>query len=282
MVENVHPISKLIAEKRFIITVEVNPPNNSNIEEFKSEISMIKEYVDGVNITDMPGANLRMSSWAAGVWAIRWGVNPIVQYTCRDRNSLALKGDIYGLESLGVRNILILGGDPAHIGDHPKAKVVYDFNPVSFIDWVTNSTSLCVGAAMNPGNPNQKQEIEKSVAKVKAGANFFQTQAVYEADKFNEFISLVREEISVPIIAGIIPLRSEKMARFMNENIPGISVPNALIDRISNARDKVACGLDIAWEIIEQIKEMCQGIHIMPIRSVKTVLPLLKRLRGEV
>ncbi len=281
MLEGVSPIDELVGKKGFVVTVEVNPPSNADIEEFKEEVSVVKEYVDAVNVTDMPGANLRMSPWSAGLWAVRWGVNPIVQYTCRDRNALALKGDIYGIESLGVRNILVLGGDPAHIGDHPNAKVVYDFDPVSFIDWVSNHTSLCVGAAMNPGSRDWKLEMQKSLAKVKSGARFFQTQAVYEPDKFREFVSLLRKDISVPIIAGIIPLRSEKMAKFMNENIPGIDVPDSLIERISDARDKIACGLDISWEIIEQIKEVCQGIHIMPIRSVKTILPLLKRLREE-
>ncbi len=281
MESNRKSIQELIEEKGFVFTIEVNPPPGSDIGEFETEIELVREYVDAVNITDMPGSNLKMSSWAGGLWALQLGGNPIVQYTCRDRNQLALKGDVYGLESFGVKNILVIGGDHPRVGDHPRAKVVYDFDTVSFINWISSHTGLCVGAAMNPGAHDWNKEREKILAKVNAGARFFQTQAVYEVEKFRDFLCFVKEVVSVPVIVGIIPLRSEKMARFMNENIPGIFVPEPIIERISKAEDKIACGMEIAWEIIEEVKDLCQGVHIMPIRSVRPILPLIKRL-GEI
>ncbi len=269
-----------LARDKFLITVELNPPACSRVDSLLADFRKVKDLVDAVNITDMPGANLKMSSWGAGLWVMREGGNPIVQYTCRDRNRLALKGDVLALESFGIDNLLVLGGDPPRIGDHPEAKVVYDFDTVGFMRWISENTSICVGGAVNPGAEDFSVEREKVKAKIDAGARFFQTQAVYDKEAFFSFMDRVQELRSVPVIVGIIPLRSEKMALFMNENIPGIKVPDEIISRISSAEDKVKCGIEIALEIINQIKGYCDGIHIMPIRSVDTAVALIERLKG--
>ena len=271
-------ISDIARQKDFLITLEINPVKGSSAEELIKEFSLVKGKVDAVNITDMPGANLKMSPWAAGLLALKSGLIPIVQYTCRDRNELAIKGDVYGLESFGVENMLILGGDPPQMGDHPGASAVFDMDTVSFIRWISGNTNICVGAAANPGADNLEVEYSKMEAKISAGARFFQTQAVYDVDRFAEFMEKA-SAFGVPIIAGIIPLRSENMARFMNENIPGINVPEELIERITKADDRIKCGQQIALEIIDAIRPLCNGVHIMPIKSIEIALPIIEQIR---
>ncbi len=273
-------IFDLARQKDFLITLEINPVRGVEIEQMTREFSLVKGKVDAVNITDMPGANLKMSPWAAGLWALRCGVNPIVQYTCRDRNELAIKGDVYGLASFGIENMLILGGDPAHIGDHPGATAVFDMDTVSLIRWISENTEICVGAAANPGADDMDVEFAKMKAKADAGARFFQTQAVYEPDRFERFAERAKD-LGLPILAGIIPLRSERMALYMNEHIPGIYVPEEMIQRIASAEDKIACGQEIAFEIIKAIKPLCDGIHLMPIRQIETALPIIDRVLGS-
>ena len=272
-------VSDILRQKNFIITLEINPPSGADIYELEKEFSLVKGKVDAVNITDMPGANLKMSPWAAGLWAVKFGLNPIVQYTCRDRNELAIKGDIFGLASFQIENVLVLGGDPTHIGDHPGASPVFDLDTVSFIRWISENTEMCVGAAVNPGAEDISVELSKMEAKLDAGARFFQTQAVYEPDKFERFMEKAKK-LGAPVIAGIIPLRSEKMALFMNENIPGIYVPEDMIRRIATAEDKIACGQEIALEIIDRIRPLCNGVHIMPIKRIDTALPIIDRVIG--
>ncbi len=270
-------IDKLTKLKRFIVTFEVTPPAGTDVKEMLAEFREIKDKVDAVNITDMPGANLKMSPWAGGLWAMKEGITPIVQYTCRDRNVLALKGDILGLASFGIENMLILGGDSPSTGDHSWATAVYDMDTISLICWISENTNICVGAAVNPGADDINKEIEKMSRKIEAGAKFFQTQAIYEPERFAEFVEKVKH-FDVPIIAGIIPLRSEKMAYFMNENIPGINVPLELINRMEGATDKLNCGYEIALEIIEKIRPFCSGVHIMPIKFSKIIPDLLSSI----
>lgn len=279
----VKSIAELSKERPFLVTVEINPPASSDVAGFLEEVKSVADRADAVNITDMPGANLKMSPWGAGLWALRSGANPIVQYTCRDRNRLALKGDAYALESFGVRNVLVLGGDPPNIGNEPSAKAVYDMDTVSFIGWISENTSLCVGAAVNPGAEDLEVEKQKCLAKASAGARFFQTQAVYTKEVFLRFLDKVGD-LGVPILVGIIPLRSEKMARFMNANIPGIEVPEWMIEeigRLNSPEDKIKYGIDQALRLIEDLRPYCAGVHLMPIKGVRLVLPILETLKGE-
>ncbi len=279
----VKSIEELSKERPFLVTLEVNPPGSSDVSAFLDEVKAVAGWADAVNITDMPGANLKMSPWGAGLWALRSGANPIVQYTCRDRNRLALKGDVYALESFGIRNVLVLGGDPPDMGTEPEAKAVYDLDTVSFIGWISKNTSLCVGAATNPGAEDLEVERQKCLAKVSAGARFFQTQAVYTKEVFLRFLDKVGD-LGLPILVGIIPLRSERMARFMNANIPGIEVPGWMIDeieRLDNPQDKIKYGIDQALRLIEDLRPFCAGVHLMPIKGVRLVLPILEALRGE-
>jgi 5,10-methylenetetrahydrofolate reductase len=216
------------------------------------------------------------------------GFEPIVQFTCRDRNRLALQSDALTCASLGMHNILCLGGDPPTIGDHPDTKPVFDLDVVNLIKALKGLTEgkdlsgntldgapeLFIGAAATPDAKNIEVELQKFEAKVRAGAGFFQTQAVFNPNVFENFMRKV-EGFKVPILAGIIILKSVKMAKYMNENIPGINVPENMIKELESAKKQSPPkGVDIAKRLIKEIRPLCQGIHIMALGWDKYI-PLL-------
>ncbi len=271
-------LTEIIKNKGKAFTVEFNPPKGWEIESEIGGLYKIKRYVDAVNVTDMPGANLKMSSWAAAISLKQKGFNPIVQYTCRDRNKLALIGDMYGLKAFDIHNMLILGGDPIHIGDEPQAKMVYDLGTIDLIKSAHDYLEgMCIGAAANPGAENLDKEIDRMKQKIDAGAMFFQTQAVFEPHAFERFMERAGK-LGVPILAGIIPLHSVKMAVFMNEHIPGIYVPDELLERVRSADDPVKCGREIAIEISKGIIELCDGLHFMPIKYLEVMGEIFRGL----
>jgi methylenetetrahydrofolate reductase (NADPH) len=216
------------------------------------------------------------------------GIEPIYQLTCRDRNRLALQSDLLSASVLGIENVLILTGDYPTLGDHPEAKPVFDLGSVQLIEVakalesgkdmkgnaLKGSPRFCIGAVVNPGADPLEPEIMKMEKKVRAGAQFFQTQAVYDIDLFKRFLDSSRN-IKVPILAGIVLLKSANMARFMNKNVAGVFVPEALIKEMEDASDRAAKSIEIAARLIKQLKPLCQGIHIMSIgwdRKVPAVL----------
>ena len=221
---------------------------------------------------------MAMAPMAVSHLLIDQGVEPIMQITSRDRNRIAIQADLLGAWALGVRNIAFMGGDPPKNGDHPDAKGVFDVVSSSIItaaagmrrgtDMAGNaldgSPDFCIGAVVNPGAGNLDAEIERMIQKLEAGATFFQTQAVYDPGTFERFASRI-DSLDVHLLAGIIPVKSPKMAAYMNENVPGIEVPDALIRKIADATDRAATSSEISASIISEIRPMCRGVHVMAI-----------------
>jgi 5,10-methylenetetrahydrofolate reductase len=279
---------------KFVVTAEVGPPKGTDVEEMIHHIELLKGKVDAVNFTDNQSAVMRMNSLAGCKIALEHGVEPILQMTCRDRNRIGLQSDLLGAYALGVRNVLCMTGDHVSAGDHKGAKPVYDVESVqllSIVDSLNNgkdmsgndlkgATEFFQGAVVTPeANPLEPQLI-KFEKKVKAGARFFQTQAVYDIEKFKEFMKYARK-FSVKIIAGLVVLKSAGMARFLNNFVPGIKVPEELIEELKAAGKEKALdtGLDICARHIKQLKDegICDGVHIMAIGMEDKVPEILER-----
>ena len=267
-----------LASGKFVITSEIGPPKGVDIEEMKRNAELLKGRIDAANITDQQSSVMRLGSLAGCCLLKQWGLEPVFQMTCRDRNRLALQSDLLSAYVLGIENVLCLTGDHVSLGDHPEAKPVFDLDSVSLLQVVKKleqghdlagkelkgSPRFFVGASVTPGADPMEPQIIKMEKKVKAGAQFFQTQAMYEPKKFEEFMKYVKH-LNVPVFVGIVVLRSAAMARFMNKNVAGIFVPESLINEIDKAESKAKKGIEIAARLIKEMKDMCQGVHIMAI-----------------
>ena len=276
---------------KFIVTTEIGPLKGTDITEIEELAGLLRGRVDAANVTDQQSSVMRLGSMAVGHLLKDMGLDPVLQMTCRDRNRLALQSDLLSAYVLGIDNVLALTGDLPALGDHPQAKQVYDLDSVQLL-WaiqrlnegydttgneLTGKTDFCAGAVVTPGTDTEaKRELQiiKMEKKIAMGARFFQTQAVYDPDEFAGFMKTV-EKFKVPVLAGIIPLKSAGMARFMSKNVAGVSVPETQIDRMAKAEDKAATGIAIAADLIKNLKGMCQGVHIMAIGWEKKVPQLL-------
>mgnify|MGYP001615663648 CR=1 FL=1 len=273
---------------KFIVTSEIGPPKGTDISQMLEDAELIKNRVDAVNVTDLQSSILRLGSLAVCHLLKDKGIEPILQMTCRDRNRLALQSDLLSAAVLGIENVLVLTGDYPSAGDHPEAKPVFDLGSVELLDAVKNlqagfdmkgnllkgAPKFCVGAVVNPCADPLEPEIIKMEKKIEAGALFFQTQAVYDIELFKRFLD-TSKHLNTTILAGIVLLKSAGMARYMNENVAGVFVPEDLIKEIEDASDKSAKAIEIAARLIKELKPLCQGIHIMPIgwnRKVPLVL----------
>ena len=247
--------------------------------------------VDAANVTDQQSSVMRLGSLATCHLLKEDGLDPVFQVTCRDRNRLALQSDLLSAWVLGIENVLAITGDLPALGDHPQAKPVYDIDSVQLLwaikrlnegyDMVENELkgkpNFFPGAVVNPGADTEaafELQLIKMEKKIGVGAKFFQTQAIFNVDTFAKFMKRV-EGFNIPILAGIIPLKSAGMARFMNKNVAGVSVPEELIDQMSKTEDKVQTGIEIAANLIKELKGMCHGVHIMPIGWEKRVPAIL-------
>jgi len=285
-------LQESLASGKFVATSEIGPPKGTNIQEMLHDAELLRGRVDGINVTDLQSSVMRLGSLAVCHLLKEKGLEPIFQMTCRDRNRLALQADLLSASVLGIRNVLALTGDYASLGDHPQAKPVFDLDSVSLIgvikkleagtDMVGNPLNgvpkFFVGAVVNPGGNPLEAQIIKMEKKIKAGASFFQTQAVYDVGAFEKFMRRVAP-FKIPVLAGIILLKSAGMARFMNKNVAGVFVPEPLIQRMAKAEDRVKTSIEIAAELIKDLKGMCQGVHIMPIgweSKVPAVLDVAK------
>ena len=262
----------------FVVTSELTPPKGTSLESLLGRARALSRHVDAFNVTDSHAARMAMAPMAVSHLLIDQGVEPIMQITSRDRNRIAIQADLLGAWALGVRNIAFMGGDPPRNGDHPDAKGVFDVVSSSIIaaargmsrgtDMAGNALDgtpdFCIGAVVNPGAGDLDAEIERMIQKREAGATFFQTQAVYDPGAFERFVDRI-DTLDVHLLAGIIPVKSPKMAAYMNENVPGIDVPDALIRRIADARDRAATSSEISASIISDIRPMCRGVHVMAI-----------------
>jgi len=243
--------------------------------------------VDAVNVTDQQSSVMRLGSLAVSHLLSDWGIDPIYQVTCRDRNRIALQSDLLSAAVLGIQNVMSITGDLPSAGDHPQAKPVYDLDSVSLLaviqglnsgkDMMGNElagkTDFFAGAVVNPGADNEASyelQIMKMEKKIATGAKFFQTQAIYDPFLFEKFMKRVAQ-YKVPVLAGVIPLKSAGMAKFMNKNVAGVSVPQVMIDKISKAEDKTKTGIEMCADLIKQLRGLCQGVHIMAIGWEKKV-----------
>jgi methylenetetrahydrofolate reductase (NADPH) len=275
---------------KFVITSEISPPKGIEIDGFKKDARMIRNLVDAINITDNQRAIMRMSSLAACSILEREGYETIMHLTCRDRNRLALQSELLGAWAMGVKNILVMSGDHPSRGDHPGAKPVYDLDSVQLLGIIRELNSgLDLSGNLLQGKPEffpgavtgielSEPMFMKLEKKIRMGAKFIQTQAVFDTDRFSGFIDKLNDIRSNPItvMAGIIPLKSEKSIHFLKKNIAGIRVPDAIVRRMHAARDPVMRGMEIAAESIRELSGLCDGVHIMPIGDQKITAEILE------
>lgn len=287
---------KKLENGEFVFTSELGPPKGVSIDDLKIKIEILKKSVTAANVSDLQGSNLSLNPVSTSHILNELGLEPIIQIACRDRNRLALQSDILSAYVLGIRNILCLTGDYITIGDDPKAKPVFDLDSVQLL-WVIKKLEdgydivgnelkgkphFFKGAAVNP-EADTKASFELQLIKMKkkfdCGAEFFQTMPVFNINKFKTFIERVKAlDIDVPIIAGIQLIKSKKMANYMNKYIPGITVPEWIIEKITNASDKVDMSINIAAGIINNIKPFCSGIHIGAQGWEQHIPALIKKL----
>ncbi|MCL5735262.1 MAG: methylenetetrahydrofolate reductase [Actinobacteria bacterium] len=276
---------------KFAITAEIGPGKGTDITEIVEVAELLRGRVTAANVTDQQSSVMRLGSMVTCHLLHDHHLEPVLQMTCRDRNRIALQSDLLSAWVLGTENVLALTGDLPHLGDHKDAVPVYDLDSVQLL-WVISrlnegfdmmgnelagKTNFFAGAVVNPGADTDASldlQLYKMEAKIKAGAKFFQTQAVYEPDKFAKFMKRV-EGFGVPVMAGVIPLKSVGMARFMNKNVSGVFVPEETIQKMAAAEDKTQTGLQLAAELMRDLKDLCQGLHIMPIGWEKKVPRLL-------
>ena len=271
-------LAAAIESGRFVITSELNPPKGTDLRPLFDRAEMLRDSVDAFNVTDSHAAKMSIAPIAVAHLLMDRGIEPIMQMTSRDKNRIALQGDLLGAAALGIPNAVFMGGDPPEIGDHPEATGVFDLMSNELLqaasglcagkDLSGNELSgapvLYIGAVVNPGASDLDAEIDKMKGKIDAGAQFLQSQAIYDPASFEKFMNAI-DGMKVSILAGIILLKSAKMARYMTENVPGIDVPPALITEIDEAEDKGGKSVEIAARLINEIKSMCKGVHIMPL-----------------
>ncbi|PIQ84859.1 MAG: 5,10-methylenetetrahydrofolate reductase [Candidatus Omnitrophica bacterium CG11_big_fil_rev_8_21_14_0_20_63_9] len=275
--------------KKFVVTMEVNPPKGTDLSEIVTAVERVRPLVDAINVTDGSGAMMRACSLAVAKVVLDAGVDPILQMTCRDRNRLALQADLLGAAILGIQNVLLLTGDDPKAGDHPDAKPVFDINSAALMQVTRGLTQgvdmagktlsgvphFCIGAAADPGAKDLEVETQKFKAKIDGGAAFFQTQAVFDAEPLRRFMERVRP-LGKPVLAGILLVKSAKMARYMNEHVWGIHVPEPLIARFEQAQDKRAECVAATAELIRAVRDVADGIHLYALGWEDLIPDILK------
>jgi len=274
-------LKEVLEQAEFAVTIEYNPPKGTNISGVLDNAKQLLGRVHGVNVTDNTAAVVRAGSLPVCRLLYELGHDPVMQLTCRDRNRIAMQSDLMGAHMLGIRNVLCLTGDYPTVGDQKEAKPVYDLDSVQVMQLVQGlnngrdmaghkldgSTDFTIGAAVTPEADLVGPVLAKFEVKVKAGAQFFQTQAIYNPVQFAAFMKAVRP-FKVKVLAGILLLRNAKMAEFMNANIPGMSVPDDMIDELRAAGDKSEdVGVEIAVSTIKTVRPHCDGVHIMAIKG---------------
>lgn len=277
-----------IKRNEFVTTIEIEPPKSGSSESEIGRIQKLANLIDGVNIPDNPMANMRMSPIALGsIIQSKLDVEAIFHFACRDRNILSIQSELLGANALGVKNILTLTGDKPEIGDHKDATGVFDTDSIGLTQVVSKlnvgfdfsgnrleeKTDFFIGGVVNPCSDDLEKEIDKFYKKIESGVNFFQTQPVFDIEKLEKFIKKI-EHIDVPILYGLMPLKSVKFARYLNRNVPGIDVPDKLISRIDKGGKQET--LNILKETYLNIKGMSKGIHIFPMKDYDLTLELLQ------
>lgn len=284
-------LEEKIRSGTFVVTTELNPPKGIDLTELFAKADALKGLVDAVNITESPRARMAVEPKAVGHLLQDRGHEAIVQITARDRNRIAIQADILGASVLGIENFLLLNGDNPKNGDHPDAKGVFDLPTLDMLRAARSlregkdlsgadlkgAPKLFIAAAANPGASDLNAEAENTRRKIDAGAQFFQTQAVYDADLLKRYMDAAKPG-EAAVLAGIIPLKSAKMGAWLNANVPGIRVPQALLDEMESAGPdgEVAKGVEIAARIIRDVRGLCAGVHIMAIGWERHIPDILR------
>lgn len=291
-------LEQVLSQGRFAVTAEIGPPKHASADVIKKHANTLKNYVDAVNITDNQTAIARLSSIAAGIHLLQSGVEPVVQMTCRDRNRIAMQSDLLGAYSLGVRNLLCLSGDHQRFGNAPQAKNVYDLDSIQLIEMVRAMRDkkifpsgeeikgleprFLIGAVANPFADPFEFRVLRLEKKINAGADFIQTQSIFDMERFEKFMEMVRQRglhKRTSIIAGLTPLKSARIAKIIQQRVAGMIVPDQLIHRMEQAEDQKAEGINICIEQIKHIRKIpgIAGIHIMAINWEEVVPEIVER-----
>lgn len=281
-----------VQQGEFLITAEVMPPKGGSPTRMIEMATLLKDRVHAVNVTDGSRAVLRMSSLAASAILLQHGVEPICQMACRDRNQIALQADLMGAHALGIRNVLALTGDPIKAGDHPQARGVFELEAVRLLKLIDQlnqgvdanakaltdePTQLFAGAAVDPQCGSWSGLQRRFERKLQAGAKFFQSQLISDFDRLEKFMDQVAAGCNRPVLAGIFLLKSAKNAEFINRNVPGVQIPQHLIDRLAQAKDPLQEGMAIAAEQIQSARGLCQGVHLMAVKREELIPEILDR-----
>ncbi|MGE5658444.1 MAG: methylenetetrahydrofolate reductase [Actinomycetota bacterium] len=278
----------------FVITAEVAPPKGGDPAHMIQMAQLLKGRVHAVNVTDGSRAVLRMCSLAASVILLQQGIEPICQIACRDRNQIGLQADLMGAHALGIRSILALTGDPVKAGDHPQAKSVFDLESVRLLKLIhklnggfdgndkpltDGVTDLFPGAAVDPQSSSWSGLQSRFEKKVAAGAQFFQSQLITDFERLDKFMSQIAAGYNKPILAGVFLLKSAKNAEFINKYVPGVNIPQHIIDRLASAADPLEEGTKIAAEQVQLARQLCQGVHLMAVKR-EDLIPRILDMAG--
>ena len=288
-------LEKVLSTGKFSVTAEIGPPKGSDPNKIKEKAEIVKGYADAYNVTDNQTAVVRLSSIAGCIILLQNNLEPIMQITCRDRNRIALQSDVLGASSLGIKNMLFLTGDHQSFGNHPGAKGVYDLDSIQLIQIVRNmrdngvfqsgdkilagNPDIFIGAAANPFSDPFEINVDRLEKKIEAGADFIQTQSVFNLDKFNIWMDEVKSrdlDKKIHILAGITPLKSLKMAERMKFHVPGVDIPDEIFNKMKNSANPEAEGYKIALELIDDAKKI-KGVHGLHITALfwEDIIPSL-------
>lgn len=281
-----------VAAKQFIVTGELTPPKGIDLTKLFATADLLKPSVDAINVTESPRARMAMDPRAVARLLLDRGIESIVQVTSRDRNRIAVQSDLLGAAALGLRNFVFMGGDSPAGGDHPDAKAVFDLTASGLLaaaealrngrdyagNALTGAPDLFLGATANPGAPKFEAEVENTRRKIDAGAKLLQTQAVYHTDQIKRFIDAVKPD-GVAVLAGIIPLKSEKSGPWLNANLPGVVVPPDMLEAMDEAAKAGTArerGIELSARVIREMRGVCQGVHVMAIGWEAEVAAILR------
>lgn len=291
---SVSRLSEKLQSGQRTITAEITPPKGAGIKKLLAHAALIKPYVDAINITDCQRALVKMSSLAAARVLLDQGHEPVYQLTCRDRNSIALQSDLMGAGALGIPNLLCLTGDPVKAGDNVGAKSVFEVESVKLLEIVRTlqggrdcsghklnlPTKFFVGAVVNPTLSANSGQFVRMERKIEAGAKFFQTQANYDNEDFARFLQETKR-LNTKVLAGILVLHSYEIAHYIHENIPGIRVPDSVLERFRAATDGAECGIDFAVEQMLALENLCDGFHVMTVREEDLIPKVMEKYNAR-
>lgn len=287
--DHLSKLSEKLHSGEKVITAEITPPKGAGIKKLCKHADLLAPHVVAINVTDCQRALVKMSSLAACKVLAERGVEPVYQLTCRDRNSIALQSDLMGASALGIPNLLCLTGDPVKAGDSPSSKSVFEVEAIKLLEIVGKlqkgtdnenikmnaPTKFFVGAVVNPTlSSNQLDRMHK---KIERGAEFFQTQANYDVEDFHSFLVTARKTTKAKILAGILILHTYEIAAYIHANIPGISVPQPVLDRFKNSKNPRDTGIQVAVETMKALKDVCDGFHLMTVREEELIPEVLAR-----